>query len=51
LEIDFLIKHAKEYLGICLKVTINGVKISINVEEMAIDKHKDNQEYGKAWIT
>ena len=26
------------------------VKISINVEEMVIDKHKVNQEYDKAWI-
>ena len=24
------------------------IKISINVEEMAIDKHKDDQEYDKA---
>ena len=26
------------------------IKISINVEEMVIDKLKDNKEYDKAWV-
>ena len=27
------------------------IKISINVEEMAIDKHNDDKEYDDAWMT
>ena len=44
--LDIFTELAKEYLHILLKIMGNGkwVKISINVEEIAIDKTRNNEE-------